>query len=84
MDYTTRTKNEWSVVTSLNDSLKIRRRTIPEKKVPNVVGMGLRDALYLLENKGLRVKVTGAGKVRKQSIIPGTRIRGQEIKLFLG
>jgi len=60
MDYTTRTKNEWSV------------------------GMGLRDALYLLENKGLRVKVTGAGKVRKQSIIPGTRIRGQEIKLFLG
>lgn len=84
MDYTTRTKNEWSVVTSLNDSLKIRRRTIPEKKVPNVVGMGLRDALYLLENKGLRVKVTGAGKVRRQSIIPGTRIRGQQIKLFLG
>jgi len=69
MDYTTRTQYEWSVVTSLNDSLKIRRRSIPEKQVPNVVGMGLRDALYLLENKGL---------------IPGTRIRGQEIKLFLG
>ena len=84
MDYTTRTQNEWSVVTSLNDSLKIRRRTIPEKQVPNVVGMGLRDALYLLENKGLRVKVVGAGKVRRQSILPGTRIRGQEIKLFLG
>ncbi|MEM1119913.1 MAG: penicillin-binding protein [Bacteroidota bacterium] len=84
MDYTTRTKYEWSVVTSLNDSLKIRRRTVPDKRVPNVVGMGLRDALYLLENKGLRVKVSGAGKVRKQSIIPGTRIRGQEIKLFLG
>ena len=84
IDFTTRTKNEWSVVTSKNDSLKIRRRTIPEKVVPNVVGMGLRDALYLLENKGLRVKVVGVGKVNKQSIIPGTRVRGQEIKLFLG
>jgi len=84
IDFTTRTKNEWSVVTSKNDSLKIRRRTIPKKVVPNVVGMGLRDALYLLENKGLRVKIVGVGKVNKQSIIPGTRIRGQEIKLFLG
>ena len=83
IDFTTRTKNEWSVVTSKNDSLKIRRRTIPEKVVPNVVGMGLRDALYLLENKGLRVKVVGVGKVNRQSIIPGTRVRGQEIKLFL-
>ena len=84
IDFTTRTKNEWSVVTSKNDSLKLRRRTIPEKVVPNVIGMGLRDALYLLENKGLRVKIVGVGKVNKQSIIPGTRIRGQEIKLFLG
>ncbi|MFK7981774.1 MAG: penicillin-binding transpeptidase domain-containing protein [Saprospiraceae bacterium] len=83
IDFTTRTKNEWSVVTSKNDSLKIRKRTIPKKVVPNVVGMGLRDALYLLENKGLRVKVVGVGKVNKQSIIPGTRVRGQEIKLFL-
>ena len=84
IDFMTRTKNEWSVVASKNDSLKIYRRTIPEKVVPNVVGMGLRDALYLLENKGLRVKIVGVGKVNKQSIIPGTRIRGQEIKLFLG
>jgi len=84
IDFTTRTKNEWSVVTSKNDSLKISKRTIPKKVVPNVVGMGLRDALYLLENKGLRVKVKGVGKVNKQSIIPGTRVRGQEIKLFLG
>jgi cell division protein FtsI (penicillin-binding protein 3) len=84
MDYTTQTKNEWSVIKSLNDSLKLKRRTVPEKRVPNVVGMGLRDALYLLENKGLQVKVVGVGKVVRQSIIPGTRIRGQKIKIFLG
>ena len=41
--------------------------------VPNVQGMGLRDALYLLENRGLRVQVTGAGMVRRQSLTPGHR-----------
>ncbi|MBK8950882.1 MAG: PASTA domain-containing protein [Flavobacteriales bacterium] len=35
--------------------------------------MGLRDALYLLENRGLRVQVTGAGMVRRQSLTPGHR-----------
>lgn len=84
MDFTTRTQNSWSVVKPTNDSLKIIRRSIPEKRVPNVVGMGLRDALFLLENKGLKVKISGVGKVVRQSILPGTRIRGQEIKLFLG
>ena len=84
MNYLVGTEDDWSVVRAANDSTKIIKRTMPDKKVPNVVGMGLRDALYLLENKGLQVKVVGAGKVVKQSIIPGTRIRGQEIKLFLG
>ena len=84
MNYYPETSTSWSAVAAENDSLKLYKRTIPEKRVPNVTGMGLRDALYLLENRGLRVKTVGAGKVRRQSIIPGTRIRGQEIKLFLG
>ena len=45
-----------------------------EGVVPNVVGMGLRDALYCLESAGLRVKFSGSGKVAKQSITPGTAI----------
>jgi cell division protein FtsI (penicillin-binding protein 3) len=40
--------------------------------VPNVVGMGVRDAVYLLEKKGLNVIVIGVGKVKRQSIAPGT------------
>jgi cell division protein FtsI (penicillin-binding protein 3) len=39
---------------------------------PSVVGMGLKDAVYLLENMGLKVSVTGKGKVFNQSLIPGT------------
>jgi len=36
-------------------------------------GMGLRDALYILENRGYRVRVQGAGMVKRQSISPGVR-----------
>lgn len=39
--------------------------------MPDVVGMGLKDAIYLLEIQGLNVLVTGKGTVAKQSIDPG-------------
>ena len=51
---------------------------------PNVYGMGLKDAVYLLENAGYRVKVNGRGNVVRQSINSGTRIiKGQLIILDL-
>ncbi len=43
-------------------------------KVPNVVGMTLRDALYLLENAGLRVRYEGSGRVSRQSFAPGEKV----------
>ncbi len=85
LPYETQTKSEFAaIIATKTDSLKIRRRTIDKKTVPNVEGMGLRDALYLLENRGLRVKVKGHGKVQLQSIKPGTKARGQNIKITLG
>ncbi|WP_316813903.1 penicillin-binding protein [Pedobacter heparinus] len=42
--------------------------------MPNVNGMGLKDALYLLGNAGLKAKVKGSGKVISQSIPAGNRI----------
>ena len=42
--------------------------------MPNVSGMGLKDALYLLGNAGLKTRVIGAGKVTSQSIAAGTRV----------
>ncbi len=65
------------------DSLIFERRTIREDVVPNVVGMGLRDALFVLENAGLKVQEDGVGKVSMQSIIPGTRVQGQTVMLTL-
>jgi len=52
--------------------------------MPNVVGMGLRDALYMLENSGVRVRYSGRGKVAKQSPQPGVRIsRGATVAIQL-
>ncbi|MEM7809571.1 MAG: PASTA domain-containing protein [Planctomycetota bacterium] len=45
-------------------------------QVPHVVGMKLRDALFLLESRGLKVIVQGpqGGNVKIQSLLPGTPI----------
>ena len=58
--------------------------TLVDNLVPNVYGMGARDALYLLEKSGLYVNVKGSGKVISQSIGPGERIvRGRTIDLVM-
>ena len=43
--------------------------------MPDVRGMGLKDALFVLESRGLRVRFSGQGAVVRQSIAAGTRIR---------
>lgn len=54
-------------------------------QVPNVIGMGLRDAIYLLESKGLQVRIIGRGTVIRQSVNGGVKIqKGQEITIQLG
>ena len=45
-----------------------------EGLVPNVVGMGLEDALHVLEELKLNVRVVGSGLVLKQSLVKGTII----------
>ena len=55
-----------------------------ENITPNVVGMGAKDAVYLLESRGLRVKLHGRGKVKKQSYPAGkTVVKGCECVLIL-
>lgn len=56
-----------------------------EKKdeVPDVKGMGLRDALYSLESKGLIAEVSGYGRVSEQDISPGTKVSGQKVFIKL-
>ncbi len=54
------------------------------KVTPSVIGMGLKDAVYLAENKGLKVIANGRGRVTSQSLPPGTTFKkGQAITLLL-
>jgi len=60
-------------------------KNISSKTVPSVVNMGLKDALFLLENLDLQVSFSGKGQVLRQSIEAGSPvIKGQQIYLELG
>lgn len=66
------------------DSILFDGNQITPEKVPNVLGMTLRDALYILENQGLNVTFVGRGRVAQQSLSPGEPVRdGQRILLQL-
>lgn len=69
-----------------HDSLTYQPQAIALKEslVPDVREMGARDAVYLLEKSGLRVNLTGAGKVVSQSFPPGQKlIKGTTISITL-
>jgi cell division protein FtsI (penicillin-binding protein 3) len=52
--------------------------------MPNVKGMPAMDAIALLENLGLVVQLKGSGRVQRQSLTMGAKIKeGQEIILNL-
>ncbi len=79
--------NDWITPIRGNDTMLFRGLNAAEKSklIPNVVGMGLRDAIYKLENAGLKVRFTGRGKVQKQAPISGKRYnRGDVVALELG
>jgi len=62
----------------------LETRIFRDGLVPNVKGMGARDAVYVLENLGLKVNISGRGFVREQSILPGTRVtKGRSITIRL-
>jgi cell division protein FtsI (penicillin-binding protein 3) len=67
-------KSEWSNVYADNYRPVIKSNTVSGKVMPNVKGMGLKDALYLLEKLGLKVTVKGKGKVSGQSLSPGSAL----------
>ena len=66
------------------DKLLLTNKPINTDQVPNVRGMGAKDAIFILENLGLKVNLSGRGTVISQSVSPGTRItRGQTVVLQL-
>jgi len=77
-------KSKWAKPISVNNQYQFEPITVKKGFVPDVTNMNVRDAIFLLENIGLRVLISGSGKVIKQSIAPNTKIKkGQKIQLTL-
>ena len=83
---------EWVRATPAVDTAVVTRsvEVAPNKTVtrtnrmPDARGLTLRDALFLLENRGLRVQTNGTGRVRVQSVAPGEVVkRGTVVSLAL-
>jgi cell division protein FtsI (penicillin-binding protein 3) len=76
---------EWSQAIINNQHAQLQTKKLNRNMMPDVIGMGLKDAIYLLENKGIQVEVNGVGKVKEQSIAAGTPIiKGTKVMIKLG
>ncbi|NGF55031.1 transpeptidase family protein [Parapedobacter sp. SGR-10] len=83
------TRFNWNLLAQgVSDSTKrgmpFVERNIKEGVVPNVIGMGLVDALFAMENAGFKAQVYGKGKVVSQSLIPGEKLKsGTQVAIQL-
>ncbi len=53
----------------------IREKQYGKSTVPDVMGMGARDAIFNMESRGIKTRIVGRGKVIKQSLVPGTPVK---------
>jgi cell division protein FtsI (penicillin-binding protein 3) len=83
LDFQNNAKGEWAILMPEEEGMALENRSLQKGLVPNVVGMGIRDAIFILENRGMTVKINGCGRVREQSVAAGTKLQGQKIMLFL-
>lgn len=86
--FSSSTDHNWMVAKTENNQviLEIRKveRDLQDGKMPDLRGMGIQDAVYLLESYGLVVKSSGFGEIKAQSIKKGERFnKGAVIKLEL-
>ncbi len=77
--------SEWSNVVNNDFQPTVRGLAIREQVMPAVHGMGLKDAIFLLENMKLKVVIKGRGRVKMQSVNAGSKIsKGQVVVLEMG
>ncbi len=75
---------EWANTTGNGKSISLVGREVETGVVPDVTGMSLKDALYMLESMGMKVNVVGRGMVKRQSVTPGDKLnKGEQIVIEL-
>ena len=76
--------SEWATASGSGKQIALAENEMDANVVPDVTGMGLKDALYLLESMGMKVSVAGRGSVMKQSVAAGERLlKGMSISIEL-
>lgn len=74
---------EWLNTHKGENNVELDGRYVGKNTVPNVKGMSARDAVFLIERTGMRVKLNGAGTVVNQSIAAGTKVYDGTVILTL-
>ena len=75
----------WVSATAQSDKVQLTTRHFVDNVMPDVRGMGASDAVSLLESMGLRVKLSGFGRVKEQNPSNGTQFtRGEIAQIILG
>lgn len=77
-------KSDWSWISSNKYKPVVKAEAISKTTMPDVKSMTLKDALYLLENRDIKVLIKGRGRVVAQDVLPGTVIiKNQTVTLLL-
>lgn len=77
-------KEVWGISHADSSAVRLEEREPKAGLVPNVIGMGAKDAVFLMEKQGLKVHLSGIGRVRRQSIPPGSKaVKGRTVALTL-
>jgi cell division protein FtsI (penicillin-binding protein 3) len=76
--------SRWVKAVTHDTNIELTKNNVAEDIVPDVNGMGARDALFLLEKLGLKVGLTGSGRVTGQSVAAGSPVvKGSLIRIQL-
>ena len=61
-----------------NTAMVLKPNNFIQGLVPNVKGMAAMDAVALMENMGMKVRLKGNGKVKKQSVSSGVKLKPKQ------
>jgi cell division protein FtsI (penicillin-binding protein 3) len=85
LKYAPTQSEDWVKPVFSEQGINWQANDIDRKTIPDVAGLSLKDALFILENKGLKVNYSGKGRVQIQSVTPGSAvIPNSTITLVLG
>ena len=77
-------KSEYNIMADMNNQPVMKGKDLAKNNMPDVKGMGLKDALFVLENRRVKVVAKGKGKVFAQSVSAGAPIsKGQTVVVEL-